>query len=159
MALEELPVKPRLVVVALKVRGRRELHEVAVALDRLGQQGQVVIELVAALHVATRVVDASPPHRPFVARLPSHIRLGADDRDDPLFAACLVEVKDPVHVPVVRDAECRLSVCHRRRHKLSHTRCPVEHRELGVRVQMRKRPLRHRPSFRHVQTYTGVIPP
>ena len=34
--------------------------------------------------------------------------------------------------------------------ELADPRRAVEHGELGVGVQMRKRPLRHRPSFRHV---------
>jgi hypothetical protein len=45
VALEQLPVEPGLVVVALEVGGRGQLQQVAVALDRLGQQGQVVVEL------------------------------------------------------------------------------------------------------------------
>ena len=36
-------------------------------------------------------------------------------------------------------------------HELADPRRPVEHGELGVGVQMRKRPLRHRPSFRYVK--------
>ena len=57
VALEQLPVDAGLVVVALEVGGRRELHEVAVALGRLGQQRQVVVELLPALDVAAGVVD------------------------------------------------------------------------------------------------------
>ena len=45
VALEELPVDARLVVVALEVAERRELDEVRVALVRLGQQGQVGVPL------------------------------------------------------------------------------------------------------------------
>ena len=114
MALEELPVEPGLVVVALEVGRRGQLHQVAVALDRLGQEGQVVVELLPALDVAARVVDPPPPHRPLVARLAGHVGLGTDDRHDPLVPAGLVEVQDPVHVPVVRDAERRLTVGRRR---------------------------------------------
>ena len=60
VALEQLPVDPGLVVVALEVGGRGQLHEVAVALDRLGQEGQVVVELLAALDVAAGVVHPCP---------------------------------------------------------------------------------------------------
>ena len=159
VALEQLPVDPGLVVVALEVGGRGQLHEVAVALDGLGQQGQVVVELLPALGVAAGVVDPAPAHRALVARLARHVGLGADDRGDALVAAGLVEVEDPVHVPVVGDAERRLAVGHRRGDEVADPGRAVEHGELGVGVQMRKRPLRHRPSFRHVETYTGVIPP
>ena len=149
VSFEELPVDARLVVVALEVRGRGQLHEVAVALDVLRQQGQVVVELLSALRVATRVVDPAAPHRTLEARLARHVRLGADDRHDAAVAARLVEVEDPVHVPVVRDTERGLAVRHRGVDELAHPGGPVEHGELRVGVQMRKRPLRHGPSFRH----------
>ena len=45
VALEQLPVDPRLVVVALEVAQARELDQVAVALVRLGEQGQVRVPL------------------------------------------------------------------------------------------------------------------
>ncbi len=151
MAFEQLPVEPGLVVVALEVGRRGQLHQVAVPLDGLGQQGQVVVELLPTLDVAPCVVDSPPPHRALVARLPGHVGLGADDRDDPLVAAGLVEVQDPVHVPVVRDAERRLPVGRGGGHEVAHAGRSVQHGELGVGVQMRKRPLRHRPSFRYVK--------
>ena len=83
-----------------------------------------------------------------MARLRSHIGLGPDDRGDALVPTRLVEVQDPVHVPVVGDAQRRLPVHGRPPgHQLADPGCPVEHGELGVGVQMRKRPPRHRPSF------------
>ncbi len=151
VALEQLPVDAGLVVVALEVRRRGQLHQVPIALDGLGQEGQVVVELLAAFDVAAGVVDPAPTHRPLVARLARHVGLGADDRDDALVPAGLVEVEDPVHVAVVRDSERGLAVGHRGRHQIPHPGRAVEHGELGVGVQMRKRPLRHRPSFRHVK--------
>ena len=51
-----------------------------------------------------------------------------------------------------------LAVLHRGRHQVVDPGRAVEHGELGVGVQMRKRPLRHRPSFRLVETYKPVIP-
>ena len=69
---------------------------------------------------------------------------------DPLVTAGLVEVEDPVHVAVVGDAERGLAVGHGGRDEVPDPGRAVEHGELGVGVQMRKRPLRHRPSFRHV---------
>ena len=80
VAFEQLPVDAGLVVVALQVGGGRELDEVAVALGRLGQQRQVVVELLAPLALAAGVVDAAPPDRALVARLRRHVGLGADDR-------------------------------------------------------------------------------
>ena len=58
---EQLPVEARLVVVALEERPRSQLDEVAVAGVRLGEQGQVVVQLVAGIGVAARVVGAAPP--------------------------------------------------------------------------------------------------
>ncbi len=118
----------------------------------------MVVELLPALDVAAGVVDTPAPHRTLVARLPCHVGLGADDRGDVRVATGLVEVEDPVHVPVVGDAERGLPVRRGGGHELADAGCAVEHGELGVGVQMRKRPLRHRPSFRHVQTYMPVIP-
>ena len=65
--LEQLPVHPRLVVVTLEVGRRGQLHQVAVALDVLGQQGEVVVELLPALGVTASVVDPPSAHRTLVA--------------------------------------------------------------------------------------------
>ncbi len=159
MLREQFPVQSGLVVVALEVRGGGQLHQVAVALDRLGQKGEVVVELLAALDIAAGVVHPAPAHWALVARLARHVGLRADDGHDVLGPARLVEVQDPVHVPVVGDPERGLPVGCRGRYQIFDPRRTVEHGELGVGVQMRKRPLRHRPSFRHVRTYTGVVPP
>ena len=67
VALQQLPVDPGLVVVALEVGGRGQLHQVAVALDGLGQERQVVVELLAAVDVTAGVVDPAPAHRALVA--------------------------------------------------------------------------------------------
>ena len=61
--LEQLPVDPGLVVVALEEGPAGELDEVAVAGVVLGQQGEVVVELLAALGVAAGVVDPAPAAR------------------------------------------------------------------------------------------------
>ena len=58
VAGQQLPVDPWLVVVALEVGGRGELEQVAVALVVLGQEGQVVVELLTALDVAAGVVHS-----------------------------------------------------------------------------------------------------
>ena len=126
VSLEQLPVESGLVVVPLQVGGRGELEQIAVPLDRLRQEGQVVVELLPPFHVAAGVVHLAPPDRPLVARLGRHVGLGADDRRDALLTAGLVEVEDPVHVPVVGDPEGRLSVGggrgHQRRRRGRHRR-------------------------------------
>ena len=108
--LEQLPVDAGLVVVALHERQARQLDQVLVAGLVLGQQGQVVVELGAALGVAARVVDAAPPRGALRAVIVGHVGLGADDRLDPLLVAFLVEVQRAVHVPVIGHADRRLSV-------------------------------------------------
>ena len=139
IALQQLPVDAGLVVVALQVSGRRELDEVAVTLSRLGKDGQVVVELLASLAFAARVVDAAPPYRALVARPRCHVGLGADDGREAARPALLVEVEDAVHVAVIGDRESRLAIGHRCDNQFSDPRRPVEHRVLGVSVQVDER--------------------
>ena len=56
-----------------------------------------------------------------------------------LLAALLVEVEDAVHVAVVGDADRRLAVGHRLGHDLVEPGRAVEHRELGVDVEVGER--------------------
>ena len=137
--LQQLPVHARLVVVALEEGQAGELDEVAIPLVGLGQQGEVVVELLATFRVATRVVDSATPRRPLVARLERHVRLGADDRLDTLLATLLEEVEHAVHVAVIGDAEGRLAILHRLGHQLVEACRTIEHRELGVDVQVGER--------------------
>jgi hypothetical protein len=65
-----------------------------------------------------------------------HVGLGPDDRLDPLAPALLVEVEDAVHVAVIGDAQRGLTVGGRGGDRVGHTGGAVEHRELGVGVQM-----------------------
>ena len=58
----------------------------------------------------------------------------------PVVPAGLVEVEDPVHVAVVGDPERRLAVGDRRRDEVVDPGRAVEHRELGVGVQVGERP-------------------
>ena len=133
---EELPIQPGLVVVPLEERLARELDQVAVADLVLGQQGQVVVELLAPLRVTARVVDAAAARRALAAVVVGHVGLGADDRLDPLPPALLVELERPVHVAVIGDAESRLTVGDRPCHQLVEPGRSVEHRELGVDVEV-----------------------
>ncbi len=137
--VEQLPVEARLVVVALEEREARELDEVLVARLVLGEQGQVVVELLAAFGVAARVVHATAARRPLEPRLARHVRLHADDRLEVVVATGAVEVEDSVHVPVVGDADRGLTVCHRRIDDVGHSGRAIEHRELGVQVEVDER--------------------
>ena len=131
---QQLPVEPRLVVVALEECPRRELDEVLVAPVVLGEQRQVVVELVPALGVTARVVGPAAAGGPLGPGVVRHVRLGADDRLDPVLLTLPVEVEDSVHVAVIGDPDRRLTVGHRFGDELVEASSPVEHRELGVNV-------------------------
>ena len=99
----------------------------------------MVVELLAGLGVAAAVVDAAPAHRPLEARLGRLVGLDADDGLDPGLVGRLVEVEDAVHVAVVGDPDRRLAVRHRPGDDVGHPGRTVEHRELGVLVQVGER--------------------
>ena len=136
VALEQLPVEPGLVEVPLEEGGRRQLDEVLVAGGGLGQQGEVVVELLAPLALAAAVVDPAPAHGALEAALAGHVGLDAEHGRDAGLAGGPVEVEDAVHVAVVGDADGGLAVGHGRGHDLVDPCGPVEHRELGVDVEM-----------------------
>ena len=99
----------------------------------------MIVELLAPLALAARVVDAAPPDRALVTGLRGHVGLGADDRRDAAFAALLVEVEDAVHVAVIGDRQSGLAVGHRGGDQVADPRRSVEHRVLGVGVQVHER--------------------
>ena len=66
--------------------------------------------------------------------------------------ARLVEVEDPVHVAVIGDAERRLPVGHGLGHQLVEPRRTVEHRELGVDVEVGERIPHWRTPFQPTST-------
>ena len=154
--LEQLPVDPRLVVVALEERQARELDQIAIAGFVLGQQGEVVVELFAAFGVAARVVDAAASGRPFGAVVVGHVGLGADDRLDALLAAFLVELERAVHVAVIGHADRRLAVGDRLGDQFVEARRPIEHRELGVDVEVAERVGGHWMAVFQVERITNV---
>ena len=67
VTFEQLPVETGLVVVPLQIGGGRQLQQIAIAGRRLGQQGQVVVQLLPAVDVAAGVIDLAPAHRSIVA--------------------------------------------------------------------------------------------
>ncbi len=128
-SLEQLPVAARLVVVAVEVGVARDLDEVAVALVRLGEHREVEDLVLAAL-------------RPVEARRVREVALHADDRLDADLVRGLVHRQSAVHVAVVGDAYGGLAIGRRGRDDLADPRRTVEHRVLGVQMEMYKR-LRH----------------
>ncbi len=115
------------------------MDEVAIALVVLRQQSEVVVELLAALGIATGIIDAPASGGSLVAAVVGHVGLGADDRLYALLATLLVEVENAVHVAVVGDAEPGLAILNCLRDEFVESRCTIEHRELGVNVQVGER--------------------
>ena len=136
---KHFPVNAGFVVVPLHKRAAGELNEVLVAGVVLGQCNQVVVELLAAIGAAAGVVNLAPSARPFMAAVVGLVELAADDRFDPVVLAGPVKVQDAVHVAVVGDAKRRHAVRCRLGDKLVQTGRPVQHRVLGMRVQVHKR--------------------
>ncbi len=127
MLLEQLPVQAGLVVVPLEEGQRGEFAQVAVTVVVGREQRQVVIELLAALGVATGVVHLAATRRSVETRVGRHVRLEADDRRHVVLAAGLVEVDDAVQVAVVGDADGALAVGLGGQHHLLDARRAVEH--------------------------------
>ena len=134
--LQQLPVHPGLVVVALQEGEAGQLDEIPVPTVVLGEQGQVVVELLATFGVTAGVIHATASRRTLAAVVVGHVGLGADDRLDALPIALPVEVEHPVHVAVVGHPDRRLSVLDGLRDEFVETRRSIEHGEFGVDVEM-----------------------
>jgi hypothetical protein len=120
---EELRVHAGLVVEALAVGTGGELHEIAVPDITLGEDRHVIPAVVA-------------PGRPVEPATGRQVRLDADDRLDPDVAGRRREVDDPVHDSVVGDRHRGLPIVADRGDEVGHPRRTIEHRELGVDVEM-----------------------
>ena len=138
VALEQLPVHAGLVVVALKKREAAELNQVAVPLVGLGQQREVVVLLLAAFGLATRVVDSTSTSGSLGAGLIGHVGLGADNRFHALLLALAIEVEHAVHVAVIGHTQRGLTIGGCLGYEFVETSGTVEHRELGMHMKMRK---------------------
>ena len=132
MLFEQLPIDFGLHVITLEKGTTRELNEIFVTNRTLGQCGQVVIRLAAALGFATGIVHTPAPSRSFGSVVVGLVELRADNRLDPNLFCRLVEIENAIHVSVVGDADRRLTIGSRCSHHVTHTRGPIEHRELGV---------------------------
>ena len=121
VALEELPVDARLVVVALEVAERAELDEVRVPRQVLRQERQVGV----ALRQRRAVVD--------------HVDLAAEDRLDPLVGRRLVQLDRARHRAVVGERHGGHLQLGRLPRECRDPARPVEDRVLGVDVQVDER--------------------
>ena len=98
----------------------------------------MVVELLSTISIATAIVDLAAANRSLVSRFEGHVGLSTDNGVDPTFSAGLIEVQDSIHVAVVGNAKGRHSISNCLCHQRIDSSCPVEHRELGVGVQVGK---------------------
>ena len=157
IALEEFPVDSRLVVIPLEECEARQLNQVAVSGLILCEQGEVVVDLVAALGFASGVVHAPATGWSLAAVFMRHIGLGAEDRFDPSGTALFVELERAVHVPVIGDPDCGLTIGMGALHQLVESCSTIEHRELGMDMQVGER-IRHRWNCRELVPPTAGKP-
>ncbi len=136
MIREDVPVDPGLVVVALQKSPAGYLDQVAVPGIALGQEREVVHELAPAIRLTTGIIDPPTTGRALEPGVVGHVGLGTQDRFDPPVATGPIEVQDPVHVAVVGDPEGRLTVSHRGVDQVADSSRPVQHRKLGVDMEM-----------------------
>ena len=123
MLRQQLLVDPRLVVVAVEVRGGRQRQEVAVADVVLGQEDHVVV---VGVGLALLVGHAAG----------GDVGLDADDRLDPGLLGGGVERDDPVHGPVVGERQRWHPLLGDPLRHLPDAAQPVEQAELGVDVEV-----------------------
>ena len=140
--LQEVPVNPGLVVVALEVRLRDQLDEVPVSRLILGESRQVVPLLVVRCSVEPA------PQR--------HVQFGPDDRLDAGSRRRLVEVDCPVQPAVVGDRQAVHPKLHAPVNQRFNTAEAVQHAVFGMRVQMREH-VRCKPSGRSAERGRGRV--
>ena len=123
VALEQLVVDARLVVVALEESERAQLDEVVVAGRRLGEQRQVAPGPLALVPVA-------------LAPVGDDVHLAAEQRLDPDLARSLVELDRPGHRAVIGEPHGGHAEIGGALHELGDPTGAVEHRVLGVDVKV-----------------------
>jgi uncharacterized protein len=139
--LEQLPVEPRLVVVALEAGEGREPEEVVHPRGGLGPQGHVRVALLAApgagvLRGSLVETAAEVERTTFEPALRRVVALKADDRLDPVRLRALVELVGSVQIAVVGHRDGRHSLPGRLVEQVIQARGSVEHGVLGVHVQV-----------------------
>ena len=134
--LEQFPVDLGLHVVALEEGAARQLDEVLVALGILGQCREVVVGLASTLGLTAGIIHATPAGGALGAMVVGLVELRTDDRLHAVLTGRLVEVEDAIHVAVVGDPDRGLTISRGRRHHVAHTSSTIEHRELGVQMEV-----------------------
>jgi hypothetical protein len=139
---EKLLVGPWLVPVPLEVRSRRQPHQVAVPLLVAGQHDQMVVGLDLAAATAAGEHGLVARRSPGALGEPAagrHVQLAADDGLDPVPPSRTEEVQGPEHVAVIGHRHRRHALLGGRAHEIVDPAGAIEHRVLGVDVQVDER--------------------
>ncbi|CAB4634306.1 unannotated protein [freshwater metagenome] len=132
MLFEQFPIDLGLHVITLEKGAARELNEILVTNRTLRQCRQVVIRFAATFGFAAGIVHTPAPSRSLGSVVVGLVELRADNRLNPDFFRCFVEIENAIHVPVVSDADSGLTIGGSGSHHIAHARSAVEHRELGM---------------------------
>jgi hypothetical protein len=137
---QQLPVHPGpLAVVALEAGPRRQPEQVAQALGVHRQQGEVRVRP-GGRHVVGALRRLPPEHRlPAEARVGCDVRLDPDDRRDAGGGGLPVEVERAEQVAVVGHRQRRHAEPSGLGEQVLQPGRPVQHRVLGVHVQVHER--------------------
>ena len=122
---KQLVIDTRLCVKTFGPRGGNDFDQILVSLLILTEQDQMVPLVIEPVHLI----------EPCSLR---HIDLAADDRMDPLFAACLIEIHRAVHGAVIGHRKGGHSKLFRALYQRLDTAGAVKQRILGMDVQMCK---------------------
>ncbi len=148
--LHELAVEPGVAVVALDAGQAGQPVQVVQALGVAGPQRHVGVgELALALAdlASTLVVTAAEVEGPFLgAALGREVPLDADDRLDAGLGRGVVELEGTVQVAVVGDRDRALPDILGRLEQVLQARSTIEHRVLGVDMEMDEIPAHGFPS-------------
>ena len=99
----------------------------------------MVVHLAARLGFSTRVIHPASARRPLRAMLMSHVCLSTNDWLNTLLFALSIKIERSIHVAVIGHAQRGLTIGHRCCNQLIKSRCAIQHRKLGVDMQVGKR--------------------
>ncbi|CAB5018723.1 unannotated protein [freshwater metagenome] len=156
VGLQQLSVKPRLVVVTLKAGEAGEPEEVVHARRGLGEQGHVRVVLpalagrgvVAGIAGITGTAASKVKGLALKPTLRGVVPFHADDGLDARGGGLLPELEGAVEVAVVGDRDGRHLLAGRLGDQISEPGCAIEHGVLGVHVQVHEL-VAHTPSPAH----------